>query len=200
MTLVNVKRYVDIFWETVAKYQAEGGKFEVYKVEKDRNDFQVSFSFGFEGFAFQLIYFQCGDLVRNFPSILDAEEEEVDKMSEHGRNVWHGVKWSAEQAGKVKYEVYHAKRALTIARGVYAINPDFSSERMFRCRGVIELPGLGPSLEEMRVVENMSVHAKWGMGAYLQVIGLLFMVYFPDNCRSSVCIWVVLQWLMRSGC
>lgn len=173
---MSAERYVEIFWETVARYQAQSGKFEVYKAERD--DYEASFRFGFDGFAFQLLYFQCGDLVRDFPNILDAEEEVVNMMGEHGRNAWHSLRRLPEQAGKVDYEVYNSKRAWAIARGVYTTNLALTSKRTYRIRELLELPGLGPPLETLLDIEAKSVHSNWGMAAYLQVFGLLYMICF----------------------
>jgi hypothetical protein len=59
---ISTQLYIEIFWETVARVQDEGGNIEVYRVEERLG----CFWFRFESHDFHLLYVQCEDLVRRY--------------------------------------------------------------------------------------------------------------------------------------
>jgi hypothetical protein len=156
---ISAERYVDIFWEAVARIQNEGGKYVVYRIDSDRNIFW----FNYGGYNFQLLYLHCEQLVRGCPGIIEVLDQDLQEADTRTRKVVEGIKRDTNKQrvsfnNSYQRASYYYLRAWTIAQGRYTPNERLTSARTLQFQELIKIMDMPTSQHPNNSVFAMSYH------------------------------------------
>jgi hypothetical protein len=156
---ISAERYVDIFWEAVARIEDEGGNFMVYRIDSDRNIFW----FNYEGYNCQLLYLHCEQLVRSCPGIIKVPDRDLQDADTRTRKVVEGIKRDTNKrqayfSESYQKASYYYLRAWTIAQGRYTSNERLTSARTLQFQELIKIMYTPTSKHQEKPALAMSYH------------------------------------------